>query len=97
MAKALAERVSLNLSPTTIVSTLLLTGRRTTMRALRAKPAGVDLGPLRPTMPERLQTKDKLIHLAPDLIVADLPACGDPWPRRSSTTPPPGTATVTCC
>ena len=72
MAKALAERVSLNLSPTTILSTLLLTGRRTTMRALRAKPAGVDLGPLRPTMPERLQTKDKLIHLAPDLIVADL-------------------------
>ncbi len=72
MAKSLAERVSLNLSPTTILSTLLLTGRRTTMRALRAKPAGVDLGPLRPTMPERLQTKDKLIHLAPDLIVADL-------------------------
>ena len=72
MAKALAERVSLNLSPTTILSTLLLTGRRTTMRALRAKPAGVDLGPLRPTMPERLQTKDKLIHLAPDLVVADL-------------------------
>ena len=72
MAKALAERVSLNLSPTTILSTLLLTGRRTTMRALRSKPAGVDLGPLRPTMPERLQTKDKLIHLAPDLIVADL-------------------------
>ena len=72
MARALAERVSLYLSPTTILSTLLLTGRRTTMRALRAKPAGVDLGPLRPTMPERLQTRDKLIHLAPDLIVADL-------------------------
>ena len=57
---------------------LLLTGRRTTMRALRANPAGVDLGPLRPTMPERLQTKDKLIHLAPDLVVADLrPAARD--------------------
>jgi anaerobic selenocysteine-containing dehydrogenase len=72
MAKALTERVSLNLSPSTILSTLLLTGRRTTMRALRANPAGVDLGPLKPTMPERLQTKDKLIHLAPDLVVADL-------------------------
>ena len=72
MAKALTERVSLNLSPTTILSTLLLTGRRTTMRALRANPAGVDLGPLKPTMPERLQTRDKLIHLAPDLVVADL-------------------------
>jgi anaerobic selenocysteine-containing dehydrogenase len=73
MAKALTERVSLSVSPSTVVSTLLLTGRRTTMRALRSHPEGVDLGPLRPTMPDRLQTKDKLIHLAPDLVVADLP------------------------
>jgi anaerobic selenocysteine-containing dehydrogenase len=72
MAKALTERVALNLSPTTILSTLLLAGRRTTMRALKASPAGVDLGPLKPTMPDRLQTGDKLIHLAPDLVVADL-------------------------
>ncbi len=72
LAKALRERAALTVSPTTIVSTLLLTGRRTTMRELRSHPAGVDLGPLRPTMPERLQTKDKLIHLAPDLVVADL-------------------------
>ncbi len=72
MAKALTERVSLSVSPSTLVTTLLLTGRRTTMRALRSHPEGVDLGPLKPTMPARLQTKDKLIHLAPDLIVADL-------------------------
>lgn len=72
MAKALSERVALSVSPATLVSTLLLTGRRTTMRALKSHPEGVDLGPLRPTMPARLQTKDKLIHLAPDLIVADL-------------------------
>ena len=72
LGKALTERAGLSVSPTTVVSTLLLTGRRTTMRALRANPAGVDLGPLRPTMPDRLQTKDKLIHLAPDLVIADL-------------------------
>ena len=72
MAKALTERASLTVSPTTIVSTLLLTGRRTTMRALRSHPEGVDLGPLKPTMPARLQTKDKLIHLAPDQVIADL-------------------------
>ena len=72
MAKALTERVSLSVSPSTLVSTLLLTGRRTTMRALRSHPEGVDLGPLKPTMPGRLQTKDKLIHLAPDLVIADL-------------------------
>jgi anaerobic selenocysteine-containing dehydrogenase len=73
LAKALTERAALTVSPTTVVSTLLLTGRRTTMRALRSHPEGVDLGPLAPTMPDRLQTRDKLIHLAPDLIVADLP------------------------
>ncbi len=72
MTKALTERAALTVSPTTIVTALLLAGRRTTMRALRAAPAGVDLGPLRPTMPGRLQTGDKLIHLAPDLVVADL-------------------------
>ncbi|MCW2761447.1 MAG: molybdopterin oxidoreductase family protein [Marmoricola sp.] len=72
MAKALTERVSLSVSPSTVISTLLLTGRRTTMRALRSHPEGVDLGALKPTMPARLQTKDKLIHLAPDLVIADL-------------------------
>ncbi len=72
LRKALKERARLSLSPRTIVTGLLLAGRRTSMRALRANPAGVDLGPLRPTMPARLQTKDKLIHLAPDKVIADL-------------------------
>ena len=47
-------------------------GGRTTMKALRKNPEGVDLGPLRPTMPDRLQTPDKRIDLAPALVVADL-------------------------
>src|SRR6478735_4008341 len=72
LAKTLVERVSLSLSPTVLVTALLALGRRTSMRALRANPAGVDLGPLRTTMPGRLQTRDKLIHLAPDLVIADL-------------------------
>ena len=59
------------------------------MRALRANPAGVDLGPLRPTMPARLQTRDKLIHLAPDQVIADLPRLRDEHRRR-----PPMTS---CC
>ena len=42
------------------------------MRALRKSPEGVDLGPLRPTMPERLQTPDLRIDLVPELVVADL-------------------------
>ena len=72
LRKALTERARLSVSPTTLITGLLLTGRRTSMRALRANPAGVDLGPLRPTMPARLQTRDKRIHLAPDLVIADL-------------------------
>ena len=51
---------------------LLLAGRRTTLRALRAHPEGVDLGALRPVLPGRLQTRDKLVHLTPDLVLADL-------------------------
>ena len=45
----------------------------TTLKQLRAHPEGIDLGPLRPTMPERLQTQDHRIDLAPDLVVGDLP------------------------
>ncbi len=68
----LATRARFAPSPATIITGLLKTGRRTTMRALRKSPEGVDLGPLRPTMPERLQTDDQRIDLAPELLVADL-------------------------
>jgi anaerobic selenocysteine-containing dehydrogenase len=64
-------------SPATIITGLLKTGGKTSMRALRKHPEGVDLGPLRPTMPERLQTETKRIDLAPELIVADLPRVSD--------------------
>ena len=37
--------------------------------ALKAAPSGIDLGPLRPTLPERLFTEDKQIHLAPAFLV----------------------------
>ncbi len=69
----LATRARFAPSPTTIVTGLLKTGGRTSMRQLRKHPEGVDLGPLRPTMPERLQTETKRIDLAPALVVADLP------------------------
>lgn len=59
-------------SPAALLTGLLLTGRRTTMLQLRAHPAGVDLGPLKPTMPQRLQTRSKRIDLAPPLVVDDL-------------------------
>jgi anaerobic selenocysteine-containing dehydrogenase len=72
LVQRLAERVRLSLSPTLMVTLLLTYGRKTSMRQLRAHPAGVDLGELRPTMPARLHTKDKRIDLAPAPLVADL-------------------------
>jgi anaerobic selenocysteine-containing dehydrogenase len=68
----LATKARLAPSPATVITGLLKTGGRTTMKALRRSPEGVDLGPLRSTMPERLQTADKRIGLAPALVVADL-------------------------
>jgi anaerobic selenocysteine-containing dehydrogenase len=68
----LAVKARFAVSPATIIAGLLRFGGRTTMRALRKHPEGVDLGPLRPTMPERLQTKTKRIDLTPELVVADL-------------------------
>ncbi|RNL79794.1 molybdopterin-dependent oxidoreductase [Nocardioides marmorisolisilvae] len=72
LAQRLAERARLSMSPAMIVSLLLAVGRKTTMGALRKNPQGVDLGPLRPTLPGRLQTKNKRIDLAPAPLVADL-------------------------
>ncbi|WP_051246999.1 molybdopterin-dependent oxidoreductase [Nocardioides halotolerans] len=68
----LAVKARFAASPATMIAGLLKLGGRTTMRALRKQPEGVDLGPLRPTLPARLQTKDKRIDLTPALLVADL-------------------------
>lgn len=66
-------RAQLDASPADLVELLLDSGGRTTAAELVAHPAGVDLGPLRPTMPDRLQTPDQRIDLVPDLVVVDLP------------------------
>ena len=68
----LAVKARFGPSPATMIAALLKLGGRTTMRALRKHPEGVDLGPLSPTMPERLETKTKRIDLTPELVVADL-------------------------
>ncbi len=68
----MVQRLRLATSPTRQLALLLLTGRRTTLRRLRAHPEGLDLGPLRPTMPERLQTPEHRVDLAPTLVVSDL-------------------------
>jgi anaerobic selenocysteine-containing dehydrogenase len=43
-----------------------------TLRKLRKAQHGIDLGPLRPCLPDRLRTIDKCIELAPEVLVNDL-------------------------
>ncbi len=84
VAQRVTERLRMSLSPTTMVGLLLAFGRKTSLRQLRKNPAGVDLGPLRPTLPNRLHTKNKRIDLAPAPLVADL--------ERLRTALPPSTS-----
>jgi anaerobic selenocysteine-containing dehydrogenase len=71
--KRLARDLRLRLSPTRTVDLLLRTGRgRLSVRRLRRNPSGVDLGPLSPCLPDRLQTADHRVHAAPPLILDDL-------------------------
>lgn len=72
--KRLIQRARLTASPTLLVGQLLRRGSSgVTLRKLRARPAGIDLGPLRGgQLPERLPSKNKRIDLAPDLVVRDV-------------------------
>ncbi|EAY30754.1 molybdopterin oxidoreductase family protein [Microscilla marina] len=70
------------LSPEAILDLALRTGRYGSkyhkgsnglnLQKLRAQPHGVDLGPLQPSLPKRLYTKNKQIILAPELFIQDL-------------------------
>jgi anaerobic selenocysteine-containing dehydrogenase len=82
----LMAKARMAMSPATLLTGLLFTGRRTTMLQLRAHPEGVDLGPLKPTMPERLQTKGKRIDLAPEPVVSDLSRLRETLAAGSPTT-----------
>lgn len=43
-----------------------------TLKKVKASVHGIDLGPLRPCLPERLRTDNRSIDLAPELFVQDL-------------------------
>jgi len=43
-----------------------------TLRRLQASPHGIDLGPLRPRLPDALCTPSGMVELAPDLLLADV-------------------------
>jgi anaerobic selenocysteine-containing dehydrogenase len=70
---SLAKRLQMRLRPHQLVSFLLRFGPyKVRMRTLRHRPSGVDLGPLRPSLPGGLHTKDKRVHAAPPELVAAL-------------------------
>ncbi len=68
----LRQRLRLGISPTFAIGMLLRRGGKTTISELRAHPSGIDLGPLRPTLPDRLRTPNRRIDLAQEVILADL-------------------------
>ncbi|WP_188187803.1 molybdopterin-dependent oxidoreductase [Nonomuraea sp. SYSU D8015] len=70
---SLQDRSLMRLSPARIVDLALRTGPyRLSLAKLRRHPHGLDLGPLRSTMPARLQTPGKRVDAASPLLIADL-------------------------
>ena len=49
------------------------------LKKLKQHPHGIHLGEHERSFPERLRTKDKKIHLAPEVIVADVPRLKERW------------------
>ncbi len=74
LKKRLVQRARLTASPTFLIGQLLRRGSSgVTLKKLRARPQGIDLGPLRSgQLPARLPSKGKRVDLAPDLVVRDV-------------------------
>lgn len=72
---ALEAMARLRTSPTRQLDLLLRTaGAGLSVRKLKqAGPGGLDLGPLRPRLPERLATRDRRVDLAVPLVLDELP------------------------
>jgi anaerobic selenocysteine-containing dehydrogenase len=74
--RALVDRLA---TPRRLIDLALRTGpygfrspHRLSVSKLVANPHGIDLGPLEPSLPARLMTPDRRIHLAPEVLVRDL-------------------------
>jgi anaerobic selenocysteine-containing dehydrogenase len=73
LGKRLQTSLSMALSPTRMIAILLRKGGKTSMKELRANPAGVDLGPLEDAQfPRRLKTKTRRIDAVPAMVIDDL-------------------------
>lgn len=83
LAEAFAARTGVPLKPTVPPHVLIDMGLRAgpygdrhalglSVEVLRAHPHGLDLGPLAPSLAERLKTPERRIQAAPPLLLADL-------------------------
>jgi anaerobic selenocysteine-containing dehydrogenase len=62
-----------SVGPRKVLDTMLRSGpHRLSLAKLAEHPHGIDLGPLRQRFPERLYTRDRSIHLAPEPYLSDL-------------------------
>ncbi|MGZ4468897.1 MAG: molybdopterin-dependent oxidoreductase, partial [Nocardioidaceae bacterium] len=87
LRQRLAQQARMRLSPTRVVDLLLRTGAsRLSVAALRKRPEGVDLGPLQPSFPGRLQTPDSRVDLAVPLVLQSVAAL-DTDPATDQTDP----------
>jgi anaerobic selenocysteine-containing dehydrogenase len=78
----LVERALGRLGPEAIVDLALRTGpHRLSLAKVRDAVHGLDLGPLEPRLPGRLETPDRTIQLAPAALLADLPRLERRWAR----------------
>ena len=55
-----------------MLSLLPFGARALTLKTLKKNPHGVDLGALKPCLPDRLRTEDRRIHLSPEVLVDDV-------------------------
>jgi anaerobic selenocysteine-containing dehydrogenase len=69
----LRRELMMRLRPHQLIALGLRTGPyRLRLRTLRRRPSGVDLGPLRPSLPAALHTPDRRVHAAPPPLLAAL-------------------------
>lgn len=73
LCKAMGQEPRPSMPPADIVDFGLQMGEhKLSLADLKAKPEGIDLGPLQPCFPERLQTPNKRVQCLPERIPADL-------------------------
>ncbi|MDQ6524237.1 molybdopterin-dependent oxidoreductase [Nocardioides sp. LHD-245] len=79
LKRRIAAEARMRMSPTFLIGMLLRSGRsQTTLTALRRRPEGVDLGPLRPgQLPGRLRTRERRVDALPALVAEDVARLGE--------------------